>query len=427
MARRIIAVVVFLAWVGFLAISVYTLQDKEIRKWVYQRPYRGTLNLPRIIDSQGNEIGEDGMPNLASVMALGYDSMVASVLWLRVIQAFGAKLQHVAENPQELRAIENLFWVITELDPRFIDAYKFGNFVLGDEGRDTDAALRLLDRGIAKNHNRTYKLAYEGAFISLINLKDYDRARFYVRQAKRAPDCPAYVVRFEHYIDVKKGKYEVALERWVHESMEAHANNDEDVQGIADRQIESVVNQWHISIINAAIDRYFARHEDYPARLDQLVEEGLTTVTRQVNGSLFLRLLDGAKRDERISTEQAVDLIMGTEKRLGRGLVESNRLPVDLRDEPYLLVDEATIPIQKRPVVVERQKKRQQSRYAAFAIRRRLQEYFQEHGKYPAQLTDLPAMRPGSTENLKPIDPTGYPWTYDPATGRVGSRTFPEI
>ncbi|KPL11154.1 hypothetical protein AMJ85_04390 [candidate division BRC1 bacterium SM23_51] len=425
MAYRRFLILVLVVWFAALGVGVYWLQDHEIAKLQYQRPFRDTLNLPLIIDSKGQEVGEEGLPKLGKVMALGYDQMFASILWLRVIQAFGAKLQHVRENPRELHAIENLFWTVTELDPRFIEAYKFGNFILGDEGGNQEAALRLLDRGIVRNYKRTYILPYEAIFICLTDLQDYDRARYYLRQTLRTRDCPPYVKRIENYIDARKGNYEIALERWVRDYLDARFRHETQLYEVTRMQMNNIINEWHLSIIEAAMDRYFERHEDYPARLEQLEEQDVVGKVRQVSGPVLATLLARAEAD-RVPPNRAVDVIMGATDFPGC-IIESNRLPRDLRGEPYLLAETAVVPLQKRPLVVERDRARKQTELALHAIRRRIEGYRKVHGDYPARLEDLPEMQLGSPEELPRKEPIGMPWKYDPKAGKISSYTFPEL
>lgn len=415
--------------VGFAAggAVVYRLQDQQIRKLAYARPYRDSLALPQVVDRDqpGYDPAEEELPQLIEVMSLGYDEMVASVLWLRVIQAFGAKLQHVRENPRELKAIENLFLSITELDPHFIEAYKFGDFVIGDEGRDLEGALRLIDRGVVANYKRTFVLPYEAVFICLHDLKAYKRALYYVRLAMRSADCPDYVKRLENHIALKRGNFEIALERWIRDDIEAVLNGQTYVLSLSRVQINSIVNQWHSSIIEAAMDRYFERHQDYPARLEQLKEENLAANARQVDGPRLMQLLDGVEK-ARLPATAAVDLVVGTKERPGC-IIESNRLPLDLRGEPCLLIDDAVIPHQKRPTVAERAETRKKTEGYLLAIRRRIEDYHKANGRYPAALADLPEMQPGSRELLAADDPAGMPWKYDPTTGKLGSYIFPEL
>jgi hypothetical protein len=427
MARRVLWIVILVVWFAVAGYMIYWLQDRQIRRLEYARPYRDSLALPQIVDRDraDSDPAEEELPQLAEVMALGYDDMVASVLWLRVIQAFGAKLQHVRENPRELRAIENLFLVITELDPRFIEAYKFGNFVIGEEGRDQMAALRLLDRGIVRNYKRGFILPYEAVFICLHDLKNYKLALYYIRLALRSPDCPDYVKRTENHIALKRGNYEIALERWIRDDIEATLNRQKYVLQLSRMQLNIITNQWHNSIIEAAMDRYFERHQDYPARLEQLKDEDLIGAVRQVDGPRLMQLLDGVEAAG-IPPNVAVDMVIGTKGRPG-GIIESDRIPRDLRGEPYLLLDDTTIPRQKRPGVAEREGTRKKTLPGLLAIRRRIEDYHKTNGRYPAALADLPEMQPGSRERLEVEDPAGMPWKYDPATGKVSSYVFPEL
>ena len=433
MARRTIIALVCVLCFGAAGVEIYRLQDYQIGKLQWARPYRDTLALPQILDRDrpGADPAEEELPQLAEVMALGYDNMVASILWLRVIQAFGARLQHIRENPLELRAIENLFLIITELDPHFIDAYKFGNFVLGDEGGDQAAALRLLDRGIVKNYKRTYTLPYEAVFICLNKLQNYKLALYYVRLALRARDCPEFVKRIENYIAAKRGNYEIALERWVRDDLEAVAKRQQQVLSVSRMQINNIVNQWHASnekhtaIIETAMQRYFDLHQDYPARLEQLEEENLIGNVRQADGPKLMKLLNGCE-EAGILVNTAVDIIMGTKDRPG-SIIESNRVPRDLYGDPYVLIEEETIPVQKKPTVAQRRMVVRDVENQLLAIRRRIETYQKANGRYPAALADLPEMQPGSRERLPETDPTGMPWKYDPTTGKVSCYMFPEL
>ncbi|MCX8036328.1 MAG: hypothetical protein N3D11_04580 [Candidatus Sumerlaeia bacterium] len=424
---RLLVKLIVLAWFAALSVLVYWFQDWQISRLQYARPYRDALALPHVQDRDQPDVAyaEEELPQLVNVMALGYDQMVAGILWIRAIQAFGAKLHHIRENPHEMRAIENVFNAISELDPKFVELYKFGNYVLGDEGGDQEAALRLLDRGIVRNYKRAYRLPYEAIFICLNALHDYKRALYYTRLALKCVDCPSYVARMENHIAAKRGNYEIALERWVRDTLNAHFSHQTYVRELARAQIAKTINDWHFSIINAAMDRYFERHRDYPARLEQLYEEKLTTLTRQVDGPRLLQILNGAM-ESGMPIATAVDLIMGTKDRPGC-IIESDRLPRDIYGQPYLLLDTTVIPVQRRPDLSDREKVQRQVENLLWALRRCINQYRDEHKRFPLHLTELPDVQPDKPRALPTEDPLGYPWKYDPQTGKISSYAFPEL
>lgn len=417
MARRLVVSLILLIWFLALGLLVYRLQDRWISGLIYQRPYRDTLNLPE--------------PEHAKILALGYDQFVSSILFLRVIQAFGAKLQHVAENPRELNAIKNVFYVIAKLDPHFLANYTFGNFVLGDEGRDQEAALELLEKGMDLNKDeetgkqRTYKLAYEAIFICLIT-GDLDRAKEFVYKASEASDCPEYVKRMEAYIDAKKGRFEIALERWLRSHLEAVADNDKSVQALTSRKIESTVNDWHKTIIDKAIDRYFEENLDYPARLKQLEANDYlgTGPVRMMDGPRLKKMLLVAE-EARVPIENVLATVMKTTNEKGC-IIEAKVVPRDLNGDPYLLVDGATIPIQQRPEVIVRGEVMRRTMISLEAIRRRLDDFYSANKRFPIDLTELPGMQ-GARPELQREDPAGMPWNYDPILGVVRSYVFPDL
>jgi hypothetical protein len=119
-------------------------------------------------------------------LSLGYNDLMADIYWLRALQYFGStKLEE--QNPELLY---HYFDIITDLDPRFVNAYRYGGtflaepppFGLGDVQKGTD----LFDKG-RKNNPGDYKLPLEEAFIYYFYPKDYERAAELFREASEKP------------------------------------------------------------------------------------------------------------------------------------------------------------------------------------------------------------------------------------------------
>lgn len=122
------------------------------------------------------------------VTASGFRSVLADSLYLWVIQYASDETLKGQE-----RYLGNVFDAITDLDPRFDDAYVTGAFLVATDGKDTLAALRLLDKGYDRRHN--YMFPYDAGFYAFMYLKDYARAGAYFAKASEHPDCPIYVRR----------------------------------------------------------------------------------------------------------------------------------------------------------------------------------------------------------------------------------------
>ncbi len=88
--------------------------------------------------------------------ALGFDGLLADLYWIRTVQYFGAKLEQQRATKdrfdfQELRLLEPLLEITTELDPRHVAAYRFGAFFLPEI--DPEKAIDYVRQGIRNNPN----------------------------------------------------------------------------------------------------------------------------------------------------------------------------------------------------------------------------------------------------------------------------------
>ena len=87
---------------------------------------------------------------------LGFNGLLADLYWIRTIQYFGGKLeQQRATREQidlrEMRLLEPLLEITTDLDPHLMAAYRFGAFFLPDI--DPERAINFTKRGILNNPN----------------------------------------------------------------------------------------------------------------------------------------------------------------------------------------------------------------------------------------------------------------------------------
>jgi hypothetical protein len=72
--------------------------------------------------------------------SLGFDGLVADLYWIRVIQYFGSKLEQQRATMEtidwrEMRLLEPLLKMTTELDPHHVAAYRCGKFVQSGAGK----------------------------------------------------------------------------------------------------------------------------------------------------------------------------------------------------------------------------------------------------------------------------------------------------
>jgi tetratricopeptide (TPR) repeat protein len=99
--------------------------------------------------------------------SLGFDGLLADIYWIRTIEYFGANFerQKAAQgfvDIREMRRLEPLLEITTELNPNHIAAYRFGAFFL--PYLDPEKATSFVNRGIRNNPNE-WRLYQDLGFI----------------------------------------------------------------------------------------------------------------------------------------------------------------------------------------------------------------------------------------------------------------------
>jgi tetratricopeptide (TPR) repeat protein len=141
--------------------------------------------------------------------AVGYETASADVAWLRALQYYG---EHRLTD-QRYDMIGHVMGIVTDLDPRFTEAYVFGAFVLAQELRQPQRGLELLERGMRANPD-DWRLAFETGFLHYVSTKNYEAAARYFTRASRLPGHPDYVERFAAFTNQRAGNAGMAILLW---------------------------------------------------------------------------------------------------------------------------------------------------------------------------------------------------------------------
>jgi len=200
------------------------------------------------------------------VASLGQAPLLADIIYLWAIQFY-------AEYDREDRFhyVEHIFGnVIVKLDPHYIDAYWMGAMILSVEAHDVDAALKLLDAGLAHNPD-SWMLAWIAAWESY-HANRLDRAVHYFEIAAEIPGAPASVRRMRAGILGKAGDTRRALELWF--EIYNDPQMDERSRGIAERQLRRLKQQADLEDLTEIIERFEQRTGRLPRSLQELIESG---------------------------------------------------------------------------------------------------------------------------------------------------------
>ena len=124
--------------------------------------------------------------------ALGFNSLLADVYWIRTIQHYGET--RLSKSPdKQYRLLYPLLDLTTTLDPRFTVAYRFGAIFLAEPFPDgpgrADLAIALLERGLAADP-RKWQYAQDAGFVYYWWVQDYKQAAAWFDRAASMDGAP---------------------------------------------------------------------------------------------------------------------------------------------------------------------------------------------------------------------------------------------
>ncbi|MFZ1946563.1 MAG: hypothetical protein WAW06_03375 [bacterium] len=290
---------------------------------------------------------------LLKVADLGYSALAADILWLRGIQYYGEHRKTDRRYP----LAEHIFSTITNLDPDFVGAYRFGALVLSEDAGSVAGAVDLLRRGLRSNPG-VWQIPFDLGFIYFVGLNDYSKAAHYFRLSSRLPEAPEVARRFSAFAYRKAGKPEVAKALW-QEMIESSANAV--LREMAVNSIKKIDRETTIAALDRAVGRFRSERGRLPGDLADLVAGGLVDAIPPdpLGGSYFL--------------DHETETVSSTSK---------------ARDEADL---------------------------ATRRLQRLLTRYQESHGVFPQSLADLKA--DGLIAEIPRV--AGTKITYDPGVGRV--------
>ena len=171
-------------------------------------------------------------PAAARLLAFGYEHLAADLIWIRTVQYFGKHL----ETDRRYPGLPALLAVTVELDPHFVEAYRYGADFLW-LGRHTASTATFLEEGYRRNPSR-WELPHDLGRLYFLQFGDYAKALRWWLITERLPDAPTYLPRFIARLQGKVGNLETALELW--EAIESDPNTHEHFRAIAQQEIERI-------------------------------------------------------------------------------------------------------------------------------------------------------------------------------------------
>jgi len=301
-------------------------------------------------------------------IALGYNEILSDIYWIRALQYFGDK-RNAEKNPYQLY---RYFDIMTDLDPRFVNAYRYGGTFLAEVPPigmgEPHMGIRLFDKGRMANPDN-FRLPLEEAFIAFLYLKDYDMAADLFYEASTKPNLS----------DMRRASLK---------GMAAVARSRVGDRGLA-RKI------W----------RYIYENTESESRKKWALKNINELDTRDVEGRLTKALREYQSR-------------YGSLPRTVQGLKEAgfiSKVPIDPSGGNFVIAP-------KIVAVKSDALAREELKSATGFLTSRAQMFKSAYGRYPKDMAELKGFVTLDVTKEFPKHPFGEEYEYDPETGRVGYR-----
>lgn len=207
-------------------------------------------------------------------ISLGYTELLSDIYWMRAIQYFGSR-KTGEQNPELLY---HYFDIITDLDPRFGNAYRYGGTFLAEPepfglGK-FDMGVSLLEKG-RKNNPENFRLPLEEAFLYYFYPKDYGKAAELFREAAETPGLSrsrqASVKGMAAAALAKGGNRDLSKEIW---QIIYETSPSEGRRNFAFRNLQEIETMEMEDELTAALLEYRKRYGKLPGSVKELAAAG---------------------------------------------------------------------------------------------------------------------------------------------------------
>ena len=221
-------------------------------------------------------------------LSFGYKEVLADIYWMRALQYFGERVvktlneggynQLLSVKPKS-DLLYHYFDIITDLDPRFANAYRYGGTFLADPPPiglgDIEKGTALFDKG-RRNNPANYHLPLEEAFIYYLYAKDYEKAADLFKEASQKPGLSdfrrASLEGMAASSHSEGGNRELSRRIWK-EIYETTA--DEGRKEFALRNLKEIDAMDIEDRLTEALREYINRYNELPKSIDGLKDAGI--------------------------------------------------------------------------------------------------------------------------------------------------------
>ncbi len=166
-------------------------------------------------------------------IALGYDQVLADLLWIKTVSYFGGHYM----TDQNYPWLHQMLNVIIDLDPRFDFPYYFGGIVLSLEASQIENANKILERGI-QAYPEKWEYPFYIGFNHYYHEGNAETALPYLERASALPSAPDFIRSMMGTLYTKTKSKDMALRFF----REAYQNTkDENIRQKIAEKIEALL------------------------------------------------------------------------------------------------------------------------------------------------------------------------------------------
>lgn len=209
-------------------------------------------------------------PKVVRSMALGCESLLADIYWMRAIQYYGRR-EEAEKRMVRYGNLAALLDITTTLDPDLLDAYRFGAIFLSEPeplgAGQPHEAIKLMDKGIIR-HPLAWRLHFDKGFIFFWHMKDYKKAGEVWLAASRLASAPPWMEALAARALSQSGAVETARALWQRQYQES---NRADVKENARNHLISMEVDEQRWTLEFFVEKYRKKFGMRPPRLESLV------------------------------------------------------------------------------------------------------------------------------------------------------------
>jgi hypothetical protein len=209
--------------------------------------------------------------NFLKGAALGFDEILADLLWIKALAYFGGH----AVTDQDYPWLHHILETVTTLDPYFQYPYEFGGMILASEIGDVDKSNLLLKKGmknVPKTHKRYWYYPFFIAFNYMYYKNDYRTAAHYLEIASKFPKSPDYLPLLVARLYSNTDSPDIAI-AFLTEMIKS--TEKPELKEKFKLRLNEVTNLSNIQLLEAARHQFLLKFHRSPESIDEIFKNGL--------------------------------------------------------------------------------------------------------------------------------------------------------